>query len=674
MPTPPEAISVERELAGHLGRVRARVAARQGLRVAAIGIVAFGAILAATQAAQLAMAVRATGAGALSVCGMAAIWIATSRSRTLVEATRLIERRHRSLRNLAVTAEELMRRPDRAQPYVRERVIGSASSALRDVDAAQVVPLKPEAAWLAVSALVVAVALPVARPGTTRQTSGGQREGKNAASSGVLEIDVAPPAYTGFPVRHVRDPNTMEALAGSVASVRVTGHSQIAVRVNGTMLAGQGAEVRVTLAASGSVAIDAGDFHRLLPLIVTPDAAPAVRVTAPARDLRLTDRRATIAIQASAADDIALRSLQLRYTVVSGTGEQFTFKEGTLPAALAKASDRTWTADATLSLGALKLEPGDALVYRAVAADARPGTAGEASSDTYFVEIAGPGDVALEGVDMPPDKERYALSQAMIVVKIQRLIAREASLGRAELEEAAASIAAEQRAVRANFIFLLGGEVEDEVVEAETSHEIQEGRLANQARKEIVAATVLMARVEQALAAMSTRAALPIAQEAVRTLQRAFGHSRYLLRALPARARLDPSRRLSGDLTSVGDWRRDLVPPAPDPVTDAARTALADVIAAAGDPESATVKRLSRLAEEVIAVEPGAVDLQGSSRLLLEAGDAFAAGQREQGRAKLASAAAALLQRAQRGRVAAAAPTADVTRLAGAAALAGGGR
>src|SRR6185436_20502057 len=169
-------------------------------------------------------------------------------------------------------------------------------------------------------------------------------------------------------------------------------------------------------------------------------------------------------------------------------GEQFSFREGTIPADVSKTSARNWSADARLSLRGLKLEAGDALIYRAVAADARPGAAGQASSETYFVEIAGPGDVALEGVDMPPDRERYALSQAMIVLKIQRLLAREAGLRRPDVEEAAATIAAEQRAVRANFIFLLGGEVEDEIVEAEASHEIQEGRLANQARREIVAA------------------------------------------------------------------------------------------------------------------------------------------------------------------------------------------
>ena len=340
--------------------------------------------------------------------------------------------------------------------------------------------------------------------------------------------------------------------------------------------------------------------------------------------------------------------------MVSGTGEQFSFTEGTLPAALARNSDQTWRIDAALSLSRLKLEPGDALIYRAVAADRRPGEAGTASSDTFFVEVAGPGDVALAGVEMPPDKERYALSQAMIVLKIERLLARERSIERPAVVEAAGNIAAEQRSVRANFIFLLGGEIEDEEVEAEHSHEVAEGRFANKARQEIVAATVLMGRVERALTAVSTKDALPPARDAMRALQRAFGHSRYLLRALPSRARIDPSRRLSGDLTAAADWSRALAPPSSDPQADAARAALVDLIALARDLDAAPAPpdlagRLSALAERVLAMEsvrPAAFSLGDgglakAARDLLAARDAVAAGQTASARAALQRAAAA---------------------------------
>ena len=116
-----------------------------------------------------------------------------------------------------------------------------------------------------------------------------------------------------------------------------------------------------------------------------------------------------------------------------------------------------------------------------------------------------------------------------------------------------------------------------------------------------------MGRVERALAAVSTKDALPLARDAVRALQRAFGHSRYLLRALPARARIDPARRLSGDLASAADWNRALAPPAPDPQADAARSALMDLMAVARDLDDGAgradaVARLSRLAERILTI------------------------------------------------------------------------
>ena len=104
--------------------------------------------------------------------------------------------------------------------------------------------------------------------------------------------------------------------------------------------------------------------------------------------------------------------------------------------------------------------------------------------------------------------------------------------------------------MRANFVFLMGGQVEDEEAEAEHSHEIQEGRLENTARREIVDAIQHMGKVEIGLAAINTTAALPPARAAVEALQRAFGRNRYILRTLPVRSRVDPSRRLTGETAS----------------------------------------------------------------------------------------------------------------------------
>ena len=80
---------------------------------------------------------------------------------------------------------------------------------------------------------------------------------------------------------------------------------------------------------------DATEVRRLLPVTVTPDRAPTIRIEAPGKDLLLPNAKPTIAVAASATDDFGLRSLELRYTRVSGSGEQFEFQEGTLPLAIA---------------------------------------------------------------------------------------------------------------------------------------------------------------------------------------------------------------------------------------------------------------------------------------------------------------------------------------------------
>ena len=355
----------------------------------------------------------------------------------------------------------------------------------------------------------------------------------------------------------MQNPERIEALQGSRLSLTVQGGGTWRVRFGADALDAQGSGgatvVELPLSRSGYLAIERADgdpaaSRRLVPVTVIPDRAPTIRVDAPGKDLLLPDATPVVGLSAAATDDFGLQSLELRYTKVSGSGEQFEFKEGSLPLTITRESGRAWKARTDLALSKIGLAPGDAMIYRIVGRDERPGDAGLASSETFFIEVAGPGQVALAGFELPPDRERYALSQQMIVLKLERLRAREKTLDRATLEQEVGNISAEQRAVRANFVFLMGGQVEDEEAEAEHSHEIQEGRLENTARREIVDAIQHMGKVEIGLAAINTSAALPPARAAVEALQRAFGRNRYILRTLPVRSRVDPSRRLTGEI------------------------------------------------------------------------------------------------------------------------------
>lgn len=556
-----------------------------------------------------------------------------------------IEARHPEFRNLVVTAEELRTHPARASAWMRERVIIDAASRLRAAPAAAVVPIaKPLALCAAAAAVWIAVVLGLpTRAATTIADITNRLTGTPAAAAGQPRVvaELRAPQYTNVAVREIVDPERLEAIGGTVLRLRVgAADDGWRVRFGTTVLAvrrvGRELVAETTLSESGYFAIEpvaaapsaaATDPRRMLiPVIVTPDRAPTIRIDAPGRDLLLPSSATQVPVSASAADDFALQALEIRYTKVSGSGEQFEFEEGTLPLALTRSSERAWKGSARLAIDALKMEPGDTLVYRAVGRDRRPGEAGLASSDTFFVEIQGPGQVALEGIEMPPAEERYALSQQMVVLKIERLRARERAMPGAELEEAAASIAAEQRSVRANFIFLMGGHVEDEFEEAEQSHEIQEGRLENNARKSIAEAIHQMTLAEQGLTAIDTARALPPAKAAVEALQRAFGRNRYILRTLASRSRVDPSRRLSGELEEASDWRRDLSAAALDRVTRDARALLVEALEIAAtlraDGDVAPT-RIGALAEQALRIDPGSAQWQSASALLMRVRDAI---------------------------------------------------
>ena len=580
-------------------------------------------------------------AGALAIVFAAALtgwWLRRVRMRwTPAAAARALETARPSSRNVVITAEELLRHPERAVPSITTRVVHESAEIAEAIGRAQVVPLR-RAAVGAIAALVFAAGLVtgvsgrVSRAAVQAVQKAAAVAGSAATGALTVSATILPPAYTREGPRTMDNPERIEALQGSRLHVTVAGGGTWRVRFGADALAARESDnvqsVDLPLARSGYLAIERADrddsaSRRLIPVTVVPDHAPAIRVDAPGKDLLLPDATPVVGLSAVATDDFGLQSLELRYTKVSGSGEQFEFKEGALPLTITRESGRAWKARTDLALSKIGLAPGDAMIYRIVGRDERPGDAGLASSETFFIEVAGPGQVALAGFELPPDRERYALSQQMIVLKLERLRAREQTLDRATLEQEVGNLSAEQRAVRANFVFLMGGQVEDEEVEAEHAHEIQEGRLENTARREIVDAIQHMGKVDIALAAINTTAALPPARAAVEALQRAFGRNRYILRTLPVRSRVDPSRRLTGETAAASDWRRELYPPAPEETVEAARRLLTRLLDLAPAVKAGSVEAsvLTGLAEEALGVEPAAEDWQTVAKGLLRLRD-----------------------------------------------------
>ena len=650
----PEAAEVRRFLSRvtrRIGWIAAGRGAAAGLLIAA-GITVFTGPAGAVG--------RAALPGVLLASACAAVWWAVARgvlppapatARTRRRAAYRVERGAPDCRNLLITAEELIERPERVRPWVAAAVCREAALVADRLEPAALFPARGTiaavlAAGLLWSASIVrASALPTGAAGAL--PNAGDVETARIAG---IDVTITPPEYAGGAPTTVRDPARVEALAGSRVGVTVRGEASSAAleTLAGTRpLAADGAGAftgEIIAESDGYIAIDAQAARgpgerRLIGLTVREDRVPSVRVTAPGRDLFLADASGAVDIEVEADDDIGLASLRLRYTKVTGSGEQYTFADGELPLTLARRGDREWTGSATLRLNALQLGAGDVLVYRGVASDERPGSAA-VESDAFIVEITAPGHIAAEGFAMDDEHGRYAISQQMVILQTERLIARAGSMPADSVQRVARTLAAEQRTVRAEFVFMMGGELAEEVEAAnigdlnEEDHvaaddEAIAGRLENQGRFALIRAIRAMSRAYAALNEARLDSALVEEKAALEHLQRAFSRTRYILRALTERERIDLERRLSGDRS---DARSSVQPPfesTPDARSAALLDALAGIatIGAMPEPGPADATRATRLAEAVLRADPSAPSHQQVAGRLIAAAAGLAAGQ-----------------------------------------------
>ena len=592
-----------------------------------------------------------------------------------IAAAREVERGSPTSRNLVRTATELAldpaRRPadetehgatpaQRRQERARAAVLADAAQFMDDVEEAALVPLgRPLAAALGVTALGTVLALALV-PATSNAVSPSDTLAQRGApgSTGQVQVRVHlhPPAWVGGEPSTLENAEQVEALAGSRLELEVNvpvGDDGV-TRVQAETVEGERAmdsdgpgtfRSSHTLEADGFLAIEGlgadgeARFRRLVGITALPDEAPILRLTAPGRDLLLADGDSTLELVVEATDDHALSELELVYTRVNGFGEVFEFVEGSIPLRVERAAPGRWTGRATWDLRPLALERGEFAVYHARGRDRRPG-APDAVSDSWMVEVVGSEAALAGGFAGDDETTRYGMSQQMVLVLMERLEAGRDTLSDADLLSESRILAAAQRRVRAEFVFMLGGELEDdahvalddglqdpaavdpglepvdpddptapaelhEEAHARADQEAAEGRLAQQGRQELSRAVLAMAQTATYLDRSDLGPARAAGQVALDHLQRAFSSSRYILRAMSEREELDDRRRLSGSTAEAVADRRPGVLPDADPEVVELRSVLAAITppAAAYDSEL-----LARSAARVLAVRPADPD------------------------------------------------------------------
>lgn len=634
-----------------LGRVSRRVALF-GL----VGGVSAGLVIAATVGRQLPVTAALVMAGAV-------LGLLLSRASAAAIARR-VERRAPECRNLVVTASELAAGSLRASPGVAALVYRDASEMVGRLDIATLFPARRALGAFAASAALWSLVsfgdrLPVAL----------QPVGAPVGALAIhgVEVVVTPPGYSGLPAQRHRDPSRLEVLEGSVISLAVRANAAgVTVElVDGSRQldgdARTGFSGEITATSDGFVAVTAADStgettRRLIGLAVTPDAAPRVRISAPGRDLFIDSVRTALDVTIDAQDDLGLASLALRYTKVSGSGEQFTFVDGEVPLQVNRTAAGQWSARGTLPLPNLSLGAGDVVVYRAVARDNRPG-APPSESDAFLVELTSPVGAIAGGFAIDDEEDRYGVSQQMVIQMTERLTARRSELSAADFARESQTLAAAQRRVRAEFVFMLGGELAEDVGAESGLLELHEeahvaadedeaiaGRLRNQARLDLLRAIRAMSRAATALNETNPVGALPDEREALTLLQRAFSRTRYILRTLTERERIDLGRRLTGSLAAAARDARPVDSASVTPRAITLRRVLADVASIAGAVELTADDgdRLTVMAQSVLRLDASSPPLQAAATLFSDASAAIRGADAGSARALLDSAATVL--------------------------------
>ena len=617
--------------------------------------------------ARIAAALEAAGAGAVAAAwsipaglGLAIVVAVARASNTARPAVaRRLERANPALNNLVVTAEEMLSGTLRARPAIRQRVVDEAASAAREARTRAMWPIARIAALLLTAAVIwIARTAYMSRTVAGVQSDRPSIPGPNAAPSVDLQVAVtiAPPPYTGLPSTKSVNPANLQAIENSRLEFSIASRAEgVDVDVNGLKTtATRGADGafvdRAIAATSGYVVVTSQDGgRRVISMTVNPDALPSVRVVSPGKDLVFAGGNPRLQFEIEGADDYGLRSISLKFTKVSGSGEQFEFEEGEIPLSIQRSRPTAWKANATRALQEFGLREGDMLVYRAVATDGRPDAA-EATSDSYFIEISRLGGAAADAFTLPEEETRYALSQQVLIVKTERLIRRRGNLAVPDFAENARELAIEQRMIRSELVFMLGGEIEDEAVEAEQSTELQEGRLANRGQRDLRTATVAMSQAEKQLTDANPEKALEAERAAVTALQRAFARGRYILRALATSTPLDEKRRLTGAAPDAIGWRRQLL----SQEDDRRALRLADLIQGIGDlaADGPTLidprRRLSMLAELSLRIDPQSAVLRQAAENLQQLADAWIGIDAGEHRRRLDAVAAAVAGEARR--------------------------
>ena len=497
------------------------------------------------------------------VLGAALMTLVLWRSRHLVSTNRValwIEERIPELQYSLVTAME-----EGASPFAEEM---ERAAARQDIGRATLIALRrglvAAAAILAVAALILYVSPSGAfgRAGTL------SRLGRFRASSSVppgsrledIQVVITPPTYVGGRPIMLNSPSSVAALTGSSIAVRGNGS---AAGVTGSVaaplrIADANGGWAVSFAMPGKPAaltLKDRNYERIIVLDPRADAPPKIALTSPVRDTTLRAPQLVLHLNATATDDVGLRSGYFEYLITSGSGEIFTGRTITTPV-VNFAQSRNGSLSATLNLSSLKLIEGDIVSMRGIVQDGNTLSGpGVATSDTRTIRIARAGEYDSLSINAaaPPPLDSSVVSQRMLILMAEKLVREQPKLARPELVKRSTEIGDLEDGIRKRIRDILSDGEESPVQQqagdqAQTVEEMESPDQINGSKDpDLADAYKTLWEAVRSLKIAEPALALPPMRAALKALDRARLSNRLYLRGLPPKIIVDIQRvRLAG--------------------------------------------------------------------------------------------------------------------------------
>lgn len=311
-----------------------------------------------------------------------------------------------------------------------------------------------------------------------------------------VTIQIKPPAYTGLApfepsglalnLPESSSVNWLVKFSEQISEAKIIFSGRDSVKMK--KFSGLSFGVNQTVLASGFYQLQWSDKQKTyrsdyFRIDIIKDQPPKISVSNLQQFTQLSYRdKLSIEVKSNLSDDYGLSNAQIIATVSKGSGEGVKFREEKIRfSSPQKISGKQVSAESTLNLAKLGLEPGDELYFYVEATDNKIPVANRNRTETFFISLKDTASYALVsdeglGVDLMPE---YFRSQRQIIIDTEKLLKQQKQITKQQFNFTSNELGFDQKTLRLRYGQFLGEEADSGIphgTEPDEEHEDEDGK------------------------------------------------------------------------------------------------------------------------------------------------------------------------------------------------------